>query len=72
MEPFNHHDRLIFANKLNIKKLEKLVSILKSIEKVDMDIDKKLKMHQEYVESLKISYKDSLLAFQSIRKNFGK
>ena len=66
----SHHDRLILINKANTCKLEKLASILKAIEKVDKDIDNKLKMHQEYIQSLKISYKDSLLSLETIRKNF--
>ncbi|AYV81637.1 MAG: hypothetical protein Harvfovirus47_7 [Harvfovirus sp.] len=70
MEPFNHHERLILTNKSNMKKVQKLESILKSIEKVDLDINTKLKMHMDYIISLKISYRESLMAFQSIRQNF--
>ncbi|AYV84429.1 MAG: hypothetical protein Hyperionvirus25_15 [Hyperionvirus sp.] len=65
----NHHDRLISVNKSNKAHLDKLLAVAKSIEKVDNDIDAKLNLHQQYIESINVSYKDILTTYQSIRKN---
>jgi len=69
MENTNHRENLEKLLNSNKQKLQKLKDMLDSLDKIESSINKKIEMHQKYVEILQNNFKQSIDTYHNICKN---